>query len=273
MKSMANQYTFTFVKNKKYILALFLFFAFTFVFAQKPIIKNFTTFKSFHDALYNSSSAKCMQVPMSDSFHTMLHIAPDTIRDYFSFKIDNYKLKYTTYRDTSHYPNFYDKSRIEFNNTVIRQKKDEQYFGLDILYSEKITLGENTYIILPSWFGEACNGSLCRAELDQIFEIKNDKVNYQVVLGLQGLSSIYCDLNNDGQLDQITFLGDCASPVDASGEKLYYCVQVLTLSDNQWIPLKDKDNRSYFISFSIIAEDYPEMNSFKILDYNWMTDL
>lgn len=89
----------------------------------------------------------------------------------------------------------------------------------------------------------------------------------------QSPSNIYCDLNNDGELDQITFMGDCSNKnkniKDKFPKKDNFCIQALTLKNNKWIPMTDADNRPYFIYIEV--NDFFQLDPFKILDSNWFT--
>ena len=164
------------------------------------------------------------------------------------------------------------RSQFTVNNQIILPDSNYHYCGLELDVDDiEIThLHGITYIIIPSRI-PYCNGSFCSIKIDYLFQLKDGKIWYDLVGSRRYMPSIYGDLNHDGQMDIIDFGGSLTEQqkkhTNPENEHLHFSAQLLTLKNHQWIPLKDKNNKAYYIFFS--ADDVYEQDTYKILDYYW----
>jgi hypothetical protein len=56
-----------------------------------------------------------------------------------------------------------------------------------------------------------------------------------------------------------------------TSSKYTFCIQALTLLNNNWVAMKDKEGKPYFIYLQV--DDFFELENLKVLDYNWVSKL
>ena len=177
---------------------------------QKTSSIKYNSFKDFCNKISNNNSLVIDTVQLKDTATVNTKITIDSIQQSFSFRLDNFKIKYVITKDVSKPPTFTDPSYIIFNDKKILPDSIIGFQGLSITRAIKTVLNGSTFFILSSWAPD-CNGTFCLAQYDQFFQLKGNEINYQIIEGWQYPANIYCDLNNDGKLDMISFVGDCFS--------------------------------------------------------------
>ncbi|MEI8201383.1 MAG: hypothetical protein WCH34_00100 [Bacteroidota bacterium] len=266
-------------KITKSIFSIFLFVIFIINLSsgQSTSKNHFKSFYDFYNFIYINSSSRILPYSILDTSSTTIKISNDTIKEIKNIRLENWTIKFISFYDTTKYPiwslpNYYSNSYIQINDKILLPDSNNLFWGLEITNASIYNLNGITYIILHS-YAPKCNGSFCLIEYDQIFCIKGNKIEYQIIEGLQFPHDIYCDINNDGQLDRISFNGTFTKKQNSlmSHYKEYYLVQPLIYQNNDWIPLKDPHGKNYFIF--IQTDDKYEFKHFKILDFNWITKL
>ena len=243
-------------------------------YGQKTPVKHYDSFNDFYDQIANKKYLNFSSITLTDTITSFKQISSDSIQEIFSIKLNEWTIKYVVTRNPDNKFSYNNPSFILFNNQKILPDSNSSFEGLSITAAGIANLNGTTYLVLSSW-SPGCNGTFCTIEYYQVFEIKNKKVEYQIVTGWQQPLNIFCDLNNDGQLDLISFVGKCSSKNDSTetsnSGKYFFCAQVLTFKNNNWIPLTDKHKKQYFIFFE--TDDFFELDTFKVIDYNWTTEL
>ncbi len=211
---------------------------------------------------------------MADTLTQTKRIGKDLIQKTFRLKFSDCDLKFVTIKKVGDRYSYPGTSYIFYNNQKILPDTNIGFGGLAITSATKFVLNGTTFLVLSCWAPD-CTGTFCRAEYDQLFQIKGKEIKHQVIYGWQLPKNIYCDLNNDGQLDLISFVGNCFSKNNSietnNPDKYFFCVQAKTLENNSWVALTDKNKKPYYIYFQV--DDFFELDTFKIIDYNWMTEL
>lgn len=263
----------------KTTLLILLFILTTNLISGQSTVKNrYKSFDEFYSNLAKKSTLKWTEYELTDTLTSTIRISNDTIEEIFSFKVADYFLKYITKKDSSFFPEYIETSYFTFNNKKINEDTSHAYSDLELTTASITELKGITFLIINGYL-KNCNGSFCRAQIDNCFAINKNTIDFQIIEGLQSPSNNYCDINNDGQLDLITFINSspegCFSTankkIKEKPDKYYYCVQLLTLKNGKWEPILDKYKKPYFILFQ--SDDYIELNGFKILDYNWLYKL
>ncbi len=211
---------------------------------------------------------------LADSLTTVYKRGDSAIEEVLSFKFGGFTMKYHTIKDTSVFPEYVGASYFEINGKAIPIDSTHPYADFAFEEVAKVNLNGTTYLLLVG-YSKNCIGSFCRAQFDHLIQIKDSTVHFQIIDDMQYHPNIYCDLNNDGQLDQINFSGDCAKnivkKIAEQENKYYFCAQALTLKNERWEAITDKKNKPYYIYFQV--NDIIEFDKFKILEYIWPWEL
>jgi len=241
---------------------------------QNNSVRPYKTFNDFYNKITDNKYLRFTNIDLTDTATSLKKLSNDSLEVTFTLKLNEYNLKYIVDKKVNDIDSYSNPSFILFNNQKILLDSNTSFEGLSITSANKTILGTTTYLVLSSW-APGCNGTFCRAEYNQLFQLKDGKVKYQIVDGWQSPSNIFCDLNNDGQLDLISFIGKCVSKKDSvesiNPDKYYFCIQALTLVAETWMPLTDKNKIPYYIYMQV--DDFFELDTFKIIDYNWITEL
>jgi len=142
---------------------------------------------------------------------------------------------------------------------------------LTMALNEAETFNHNgiDYLIIPMQTSE-CIGQFCHTRIDNIFAINKDTVNYMVVDGWQ-----ICDVNKDGNLDQIVFNDDAVRMrhwLEKSSQKMpaQNCatIQIWTFKDNTWSLLRDGAGEPY--AMLVGFDTLHKRDSYRVLHRNWV---
>jgi len=244
------------------------------IFLQSSCKRKYKSFNEFYNYIAKSSSLKSTHLKLEDTLTTKTIIGKDTIQEIFSFKAANLNLKYFSIEDTLWRPTYYEPSYFTLNDKKIPIDTAHKYSGFGFYLASKINLNGTLFLFINGYIKD-CTGSFCRMQFDNCFQIRADKITFHIISGLQQPENIYCDINNDGNLDQICFFANASAEINNNIEinpnKYYLGVSLLTLKNDSWIPMTDKNNKPYYIYFQ--SDDYINFDTFKILDYNWMFEL
>jgi hypothetical protein len=234
--------------------------------------KSTRVYKSFDD-FYDRITGKGLRftgLTLMDTSTVLKKIKGDSIQSTYSLKIDQYRIKYISTRKIGDPDSYDDPGYILFNNKKILPDSTIGFEGLSILSASKAVLNGITFLDLRSW-APGCNGESCRAEYIELFQIKGKEVKYQMTLGTQSPEDIFCDLNHDGGLDWISFMGKHYSKNNSietkNPDKYYFDIAALTLVNGAWVPLTGTNKKPYYIYLQ--ADDLFDLDKFKIIDYNW----
>jgi hypothetical protein len=244
------------------------------IYGQALSTPHYKSFNDFYGKIADKKKLKFTNLPLTDTLTQTKRIGKDLIQKTFSLKFSDCDLKFVTtkkFGDRYPYPGA---SYIFYNNQKILPDTNIGFERLAIKSATKIVLNGTSFLVLSCWAPD-CTGTFCRAEYDQLFQIKGKEIKHQVICGWQLPKNIYCDLNNDRKLDLIYFVGNCffknGSIKTNDSDKYFFCIQAKTLENNSWVALTDKYKKPYYIYFQV--DDFFELDTFKVIDYNWMTEL
>jgi hypothetical protein len=233
-------------------------------------------YKSFDEfyGLLSSTALKFSEQDIDTTVVSNRKIDRDTIEETSAFKVDAYNLEFVSKKNSAPTADYYDADYIRVDGRRIAVDSTNQFAGFSINSAAKANLGNSTFFVVRAFIPN-CNGTACVICFELFIQLKGSAINYQRLTGYQSPQNIYCDLNNDGQLDMITFIGNCNSaPAHAEEpptENFSFCIQAFTLYDSKWIPLTDKNNKPYFIDLQV--NDFFELENLEVRDYNWMFPL
>lgn len=236
--------------------------------------RHYNSFNDFYERIADNKYLKFTNLPLTDTLTQIKKISNDSIEETFSLKFTDCDLKFVVTKKSHDRYSYSDPSYILYNNQKILPDTNIGFEGLEITSAAKADLNGTRFLVLSCW-APGCNGTFCRVEYDQLFQIKGKEIKYQIIDGWQSPTNIYCDLNNDGQLDLISFVGNCFSKNDTietnNPDKYFFCVQAKTLENDTWVALTDKNKKPYYIYLQV--DDFFELETFKVIDYNWLTEL
>ncbi len=261
--------------NRNLSITLFLTFLSLTIFAQKTTTLQYN---SFHDFYTHISGGKALNFEMhklADTTTMRRTIGIDTLEVVFSCRVDEWNIRYVSRIDTSVSAKYYPGSYILINDQKIIPDENNRFEGLSIMNAVKINFNSTKMLMFLCWYPK-CNGTTCRKCFVQLFRFEESGIKYQIDAGWQIPPNIYCDLDNDGQLDMISFYGEspvsnCYETAVNTSDKSLYCIRALTLENDKWVEMTDKNKNPYFIQMQ--SESYTNFDSFKVLDFNWMFEL
>jgi len=241
---------------------------------QKHSKIHYNSFNDFCEKLTNNKNLELTDLLLNDTLTLSENIGKDSLQETFRIKFTDCELKFVKTRKINEPYSYSDISYIYYNNQKILPDTNIGFIGLEITSAAKASLNGTTYLILSCWT-PGCNGTFCRAKYDQLFRIKGKEITHQIIEGWQHPENIYCDINNDNQLDIISFIGSCFSERDTirinNPDKYFFCIQAETLVNKKWVSLTDKDKKPYYIYLQ--TDDFFELETFKVIDYHWMKEL
>jgi hypothetical protein len=243
-----------------------------FVSAQNISTKKYRSFEGFSNTIDAGKYVRMTELKMRDTLTSIKKLPNGRIKKSFKLSVENWHINFII--NTVDAELYSGTCSIHFNSSKITLKGDTSFEGLNISGVYKFTLGASTYLVFKSW-PKDCNGMACRMGYTQLFTITGKQVRYEIIDGWQSPENEFCDLNNDGRLDMICYTGECFSKNDSvesnNPEKYFFCIQALTRKNDKWVAMTDSKKRPYYVYMQ--TDDFFELDTIKIIEYNWMTKL